>query len=106
MLKAGETPIAIEFKSSIPMELLGKDGVMNLVSSGHEAKDEPMVSRSTKRKSSTPACISEIETPTPAAPAPTTITLYGSWPSSSVLISSTSTGSRSFAMTGPILLTS
>ena len=41
MLKAGETPIAIEFKSNIPTELLGKEGVINLVSSGHEANEEP-----------------------------------------------------------------
>ncbi len=70
MLNAGETPIAIEFKSSIPMELLGKDGVINLVSSGHDLNDEPTVPRSTIRKFSTPACSSAMPTPIPAAPAP------------------------------------
>ena len=56
MLNAGETPIAIEFKSSIPIELLGNEGVINLVSSGHDVKDEPTESRSTIKKFSTPEC--------------------------------------------------
>ena len=56
------------------MELLGKEGVINLVSLGHEAKEEPTTSRSTNKKSSTPACASAIAAPIPAAPAPIMIT--------------------------------
>ena len=52
------------------MELLGKDGVINLVSSGHDLNDEPTVPRSTIRKFSTPACSSAMPTPIPAAPDP------------------------------------
>ena len=74
-------PIAIEFKSNIPIELLGNDGVMNRVSSGQEEKEDPTVSRSTIRKFSIPTCAIAIPTPIPAAPAPTTITSYCSEPS-------------------------
>ena len=54
MLYAGDTPTAIEFRSSIPIELLGKDGVMNRVSSGHEAKEDPTESLSIMTKLPTP----------------------------------------------------
>ena len=43
---------------------------MNRVSSGHEANEEPTVSRSTKSRFSIPAWPRAIATPTPAAPAP------------------------------------
>ncbi len=32
----------MEFRSNIPIELLGNEGVINRVSSGHEAKEEPI----------------------------------------------------------------
>ncbi len=82
ILKAGEIPIAIEFRSSIPIELLGNDGVMKRVSSGHEEKEWPTVSRSTISRLSIPACAIAIPTPIPAAPAPTIMTSYSPWPSS------------------------
>ena len=62
------------------MELLGNEGVMNRVSTGHDEKDPPTEPRSTTRKFSTPACVSAIATPMPAAPAPMTMTSYVSTP--------------------------
>ena len=73
MLNAGETPTAMEFKSSMPMELLGKEGVMKRVSAGHLANEAPTVSRSTTKNFSTPACMSAMAAPMPAAPAPMTM---------------------------------
>ena len=54
MLYAGETPTAIEFRSSMPIELLGKDGVMKRVSSGHDSKEEPTEPLSMMTKFPTP----------------------------------------------------
>ena len=47
--------MATELRSSMPMELVGKDGVMNRVSSGHKAKAAPTVNRSRTTKFSMPA---------------------------------------------------
>ena len=66
--------MATEFKSSIPIELLGNEGVMNLVSAGHAANDDPTPLRSTIKKFSIPEWAIEIATPIPAAPAPTIMT--------------------------------
>ena len=43
----GAQTMPTEFKSNIPMELLGNDGVMNRVSAGHAAKEAPTLARST-----------------------------------------------------------
>ena len=56
ILNAGDIPIAIEFKSNIPIELEGNEGVMNLVSSGHEENECPTELRSKIRKFSIPEC--------------------------------------------------
>ena len=63
-----------EFRSSMPIELVGKEGVMKRVSSGQAAKEAPTSWRSSTTKSSIPACRRATDTPTPAAPPPTTTT--------------------------------
>ena len=55
----------------MPIELVGKEGVIKRVSGGHDLKEAPTVERSSMRKSSIPAWRSVAPTPTPAAPAPT-----------------------------------
>ena len=68
--------MATEFRSSMPMEFVGNEGVMKRVSAGHEAKDAPTVRRSSTRKFSMPAWLRATATPTPAAPPPMTTASY------------------------------
>ena len=73
-MNAGEVPSATAFRSSMPIELVGNEGVMKHVSAGHSANDAPIIKRSRMTKFSIPACVSATPTPTPAAPPPTTTT--------------------------------
>ena len=60
--------------SSMPIEFVGKDGVIKRVSLGHMENEAPTMSRSRTIKFLTPASLSATATPTPAAPPPTTMT--------------------------------